>query len=723
MIGDAGAPAFDEPGTRNDQRDACEDREPSPGDMQWPLRTGLGQRAHGRVKRARTPEDPPQQPAKLDDMAPADLAIFQHEHREDGVCHHARGQRPDDEPEGGCARAAGEDEARGDDKHRQVQRGIGDGNELLKQRQARIRGVGNHQKDPRQHRRGGDNDQGVDVAADVARRGAPPGKQAQHQCHAQVAGDKQRIRDVGERCFLVKQRRVIVQDHIASDQERQGSGESIPGADHRWAVPQDAPEHRQDPRGAKRGIAVDLELLRQQVKTCDAEQTGNQEYPPGVIARCVPPSGKGRVTERNGAHRTFVRRLLRSRKSEPPPLARASSDTRSGATDVMVWSGRVAATSAKRPKSTKPRNRPALAQRLTSTPATIRMRTKVLVLLGDNTRGMHEGAMSEQVVPRYEPSATPAVLLPPLLTGAIPCFPEFKPLAWSDRPLVGAWVDRFPPYSDFNFLLMWCWHGYLGTELGWLHGNLVMRFADYSSGERASSLIGVNRVAEAVEALLDDAACKGLAPRLRLVPEIVVAADRRLGQRFFVAEDGANVDHILSTEAWSTLAGGKFRNKRHVIRQLRARHAVEARVVSLADPGVRAAMLRLFDEWIARQPCPEAARHELHAFNRLLVLGDDPRLMCLGLEVDGVLRGFTVNELLPGGYAMGHFMKADLDLPGCSSAVLQATCQELLRRGYPYLNIMQDLGDPGIAHAKRLCRPVHGLRKYTIAPRASQAVS
>ncbi len=316
----------------------------------------------------------------------------------------------------------------------------------------------------------------------------------------------------------------------------------------------------------------------------------------------------------------------------------------------------------------------------------------------------------------------PAVMLPPLLTGAIPHFPELKPLAWTDRPLVEAWVDRFPPYSDFNFLLMWCWHGYLGTELGWLHGNLVMRFSDYSSGERVYSLIGVNLIAETVAMLLDDAACKGLVPRLRLVPETVVAADHRLGQRFIVTEDVANVDHVLSTEAWSTLAGGKFRNKRHVIRQLRARHAVEARVLSLADPAARTAMLRLFEAWIARQPCPEAARHELHAFNRLVALGDDHRLLCLGLDVDGVVRGFTVNELLPGGYAMGHFMKADLDLPGCSPAVLQATCQELLRRGYAYLNIMQDLGDPGIAHAKRLCRPVHGLRKYTIARRSSRAV-
>jgi hypothetical protein len=202
----------------------------------------------------------------------------------------------------------------------------------------------------------------------------------------------------------------------------------------------------------------------------------------------------------------------------------------------------------------------------------------------------------------------------------------------------------------------------------------------------------------------------------------VVTADDRLRQRFDVTEDEANVDHILSTEEWSVLAGGKFRNKRQAVRQLHARHAVTARLLSLAEPETRQMVLAVFARWAARQPCPAASQHEFAAFHRMLSLGDDSRLLCLGVEVDGVLRGFTVNELLPGGYAMGHFMKADLDTPGVSPALLQATCQVLHARGYPYLNIMQDLGDPGIAHAKRLCRPVFGLRKFIIAPQQDHTV-
>lgn len=330
--------------------------------------------------------------------------------------------------------------------------------------------------------------------------------------------------------------------------------------------------------------------------------------------------------------------------------------------------------------------------------------------------------VSEPVIPEYVANRAPGFAPLRLPTGPIPRFPEFKVLGWSDRPCVEEWAGCFPPYSDFNFLLLWCWHDYLGTELSWLNGNLVMRFADYSTGERAYSLLGVAALRETVAALLAGAGRHGRPARLRLVPEAVVAADDELRQRFDVTEDEANVDHILSTAEWSALAGGKFRNKRYAIRQLHARHTVADRPLSLAEPATRQAMLAVFARWVARQPCPDASRHELTAFHRLLALGDDPRLISLGLEVDGVLRGFTVNELLPGGYVMGHFMKADLDMPGVSPALLQATCRALHDRGYLYLNIMQDLGNPGIAHAKRLCRPVFGLRKFTIAPRPGHTV-
>ena len=39
----------------------------------------------------------------------------------------------------------------------------------------------------------------------------------------------------------------------------------------------------------------------------------------------------------------------------------------------------------------------------------------------------------------------------------LPTFPEFKPLELSDKNDVENFTSKFPPYSDFNFVSMWCW--------------------------------------------------------------------------------------------------------------------------------------------------------------------------------------------------------------------------------------------------------------------------
>lgn len=39
----------------------------------------------------------------------------------------------------------------------------------------------------------------------------------------------------------------------------------------------------------------------------------------------------------------------------------------------------------------------------------------------------------------------------------IPKFPEFKKLELSNKEEIENFTSKFPPYSDFNFVSMWCW--------------------------------------------------------------------------------------------------------------------------------------------------------------------------------------------------------------------------------------------------------------------------
>ncbi|MGI8475489.1 MAG: hypothetical protein ACR2OO_03850 [Thermomicrobiales bacterium] len=51
-------------------------------------------------------------------------------------------------------------------------------------------------------------------------------------------------------------------------------------------------------------------------------------------------------------------------------------------------------------------------------------------------------------------SETPRTIIP--IRRRIPSFPSFRPLEISDQFEIEQWVKQFPPYSDFNFVSLWC---------------------------------------------------------------------------------------------------------------------------------------------------------------------------------------------------------------------------------------------------------------------------
>ena len=325
--------------------------------------------------------------------------------------------------------------------------------------------------------------------------------------------------------------------------------------------------------------------------------------------------------------------------------------------------------------------------------------------------------------PRYvnqagEPAAAP--LAWPTRPTALPHFPVFKPLALSDRREIETLVAGLPPYSDFNFVSLWCWNTNGQVEVSRFGANLVVRFKEYDSDELFLSFHGVSNVAATVRALLEYSDTGEMPAQLRLVPAEAIAAANLRGIAKVVEDPTAN-DYVLSTREWMTLAGGKFRNKRNEIAGFVRQHAPQIVPLDPRSPAVQRDLDLLFEEWTeARERAGMAsAVNEAQALRRLFTLDDVSALVCLGVVVGGEMRGFSINELVTGGYAVGHFWKADHTLHGIYPYLLRATCRALAGRGYQFLNIEQDLGQSGLAYAKRLYRPCHYLRKFTLTPAAT----
>jgi hypothetical protein len=300
----------------------------------------------------------------------------------------------------------------------------------------------------------------------------------------------------------------------------------------------------------------------------------------------------------------------------------------------------------------------------------------------------------------------------------IPTFPEFKTLEISDQFEIEQWVKGFPPYSDFNFVSLWSWNTSGAFELSWLNDNLVVLFNDYGNGERFFSFLGTNAPDETADALLDLARGRGLVRELRLLSaETARLLSPRRGLHLRPAPE--HDDYVLSTASWSTLAGGQFRNKRNEISKLERSHSPVCRQIDLGDPSVQQAISDVYGRWLVQREragagLPESTSESV-ALRRIFSLDRPGDLLGFGLFVDGEIVAYSINERLGRGYAMGHYWKADPSFPGAYPYLLRETCRTLVGEGVAFLNIQQDLGEPGLATAKRLYRPARRLHKFQLA--------
>jgi hypothetical protein len=161
--------------------------------------------------------------------------------------------------------------------------------------------------------------------------------------------------------------------------------------------------------------------------------------------------------------------------------------------------------------------------------------------------------VQEAFEPAALPHSVPSPTHRPSFLGRIPLFPDFKPLEFIDQFAVESWVKQFRPYSDFNFVSLWCWNTENNIELSWLNDNLVVKFKDYGSPRRFYSFLGTNDVVATTLTLCEAAREAGLDSRLQLIPETIVAAAPELSDWVQVAGDRGQFDYVVSTQEWASI--------------------------------------------------------------------------------------------------------------------------------------------------------------------------
>jgi len=294
-------------------------------------------------------------------------------------------------------------------------------------------------------------------------------------------------------------------------------------------------------------------------------------------------------------------------------------------------------------------------------------------------------------------------------------FPEFEPIAITSRETINAIIDKFPPYSDFNFVSLYSWDIKNSMQVSELDGNLVVLFKDYTSDKAFLTFIGDSDVDKTIETLLKYAPEHGLGTRLHLIPEHMITLIKDLG-KFTITEDPDNHDYIILALKLSELKGQQYASKRKGVKRFQSNYAgrYQARKVPINEQTARE-IVNTFHSWHAESgKNHDEIADEQAALEKILSSAQHLPLDALGIYIDDVMVAYAIYEL-QGEYAIGHFMKASRGHKGLYDYLKHVSATDIHLQGAKYINYEQDLGIEGLRKSKLLLRPESFLKKYTVS--------
>ncbi|HSX41301.1 MAG TPA: phosphatidylglycerol lysyltransferase domain-containing protein [Candidatus Saccharimonadales bacterium] len=296
-------------------------------------------------------------------------------------------------------------------------------------------------------------------------------------------------------------------------------------------------------------------------------------------------------------------------------------------------------------------------------------------------------------------------------------FPSFKALELHDRPQIEAITGDFPNYSDFNFVSLWSWDTRGEIAASVLHGNLVVKFTDYITGEPLYSFIGTNEVDDTIKQVTALARQQGISDALELIPEEAITKIEN-PEDFEIAEDPNNFDYIISVDSFTALQGQEYEAKRKAINQFkRAYPHVVSRPLDIKDEETQTKIIGLAQLWVELKGHEALeAENELKAIERLLQYSYIFPPQGVGIYDGDKLIAFSIDEIMPDGInALGHFQKADSRYKGIFPFLQKENLSELQKKGVQRLNIEQDLGLESLRRSKIQLRPIEYHKKYFVA--------
>lgn len=298
-----------------------------------------------------------------------------------------------------------------------------------------------------------------------------------------------------------------------------------------------------------------------------------------------------------------------------------------------------------------------------------------------------------------------------------PNFPDFKPITYDDKPHIELITSQFTPYSDFNFTSAYTWNIDDDHAYSFDRQNLILKLADYVTGEPVYTAIGNDEIEATIHKLREYCEATHGATCIKLLPDDTATTLNTCN--IALEEDHDNHDYIFSLPELARLEGRRYKNKRQAANKCAREYQVTFETLTSISTDHSTAVEELIQQWqqgkAQRGKTDTQSDMELRALRRAFInFNNEDRLLLSLAYANGQLVGFSIDELLHNEFVISHYFKTIPSIPGLSEHFNQYVADVLHSKGYSYWNWEQDLGIEELRRMKAGYRPIKTLKKYRL---------
>ncbi len=284
---------------------------------------------------------------------------------------------------------------------------------------------------------------------------------------------------------------------------------------------------------------------------------------------------------------------------------------------------------------------------------------------------------------------------------------ERKPIDMAAQPVFRRYIQNIDN-STYNFTNMFMWSGDGGFTYVETEGCLSIFFQHGKHPLSASYPVGDGDKKKAIKEIATYIESLELRPVFRnLSSDMVEELKELYPDCFEFIADRAAADYIYETEKMITLSGKKLHAKRNHYNYFKNTYAYTYKDLTKDDMGD---CLALFDRWVDEKEDMKWMDGSREATVRLLENFDELPVRGGAIYVDGEMVSFSIGEPVSDDTALIHLEFA-VDLRGAFNAMSKEFCEHAWKE-FTYVNREEDMGLPGLRHAKLAYRPAKLLEKF-----------